>query len=291
MTPHLGFGVSGPLGQKWFSKARTRALIDAALEGGVTHFDTAPFYFDAEARLGAALRALRRNDVFVSTKTGTRRANGRLVKDFSETAMRADVEQSRRRLSRDVLDLLYLHGPTTEEFVAARPVLEALKRDGSIRGYGVCGEGEPLRRAIAAGADAVMGVYNIVDRRNERIFEEAKRMGVTTVAIAPLAQGLIDRRYFMPRDLADLWRMARGALRGRYDERQIAEARALLAGEDPVTAALGFVMAGGFIDVVLTTTTKPRHLADSLGAAALPIDPALYARLRNLALDPPFGGA
>lgn len=291
MTLRLGFGVSGPLGQGWFAERRTRALIEAALAGGVLHFDTAPFYFDAEARLGAALKSLGRDDVFVSTKTGTRRQGGRLVKDFSERGIRADVDASRRRLSRDALDLLYLHGPTSQEIDAARPVLEALLREGAIRRFGVCGEGEPLRHAVVSGAAAIMAVYNVVDRRNERLFEAAKAQGVMSVAIAPLAQGALDRRLFLPRDMADLWRMARSALRRRHGERRVDAARAALAGADPAAAALGFALANRAIDVVMTTTTKPDHLAASLAAAGHAIDPALLMRLKSLDLDPPHGGA
>jgi len=291
MTLRLGFGVSGPLGQRWFEAARTRALIEGALHGGVAHFDTAPFYFDAERRLGDALRKLGRNEVFVSTKTGTRRKGHRLIKDFSDVGIRADVDQSLRALGRDRLDLLYLHGPTSTEIDACMPTLRLLKREGKVERIGVCGEGEPLRRAIGAGCDAIMGPYNIIDRRHERIFVEAKAKAVMTVAIAPLAQGLLDRRFFPPHDLADIWRMARAGLRPRYRKKAIAAAREAIGPAPVAEAALGFVFADPNIDFVMTTTTKPGHLARSLAAARGSIDPLLYARLKNVALDPPFDGA
>jgi aryl-alcohol dehydrogenase-like predicted oxidoreductase len=291
MTLRLGFGVSGPLGQWWFEAARTRGLIEGALRGGVAHFDTAPFYFDAEPRLGEALLSFGRNDAFVSTKTGTRRKGRGLIKDFSEAGIRADVDQSRRALGRDALDLLYLHGPTTKEIDACLPTLETLKREGKVARIGVCGEGTPLHHAIGAGFNAIMGVYNIVDRRHERIFAEAKAKGVMTVAIAPLAQGLFDRRMFPPRDLADVWRMARAALRPRYRKKEIAAARAATGASGAAEAALGFVFANPNIDIVMTTTTKLDHLAQSLAVARGAIDPDLLARLRNAALDPPFAGA
>jgi aryl-alcohol dehydrogenase-like predicted oxidoreductase len=291
MTLRLGFGVSGPLGQWWFEAARTRGLIEGALRGGVAHFDTAPFYFDAEPRLGEALREFGRNDVIVSTKTGTRRKGRGLVKDFSEVGICADVDQSRRALGRDALDLLYLHGPTSTEIDACLPTLEALKREGKVARIGVCGEGAPLHRAIGAGFDAIMGVYNIVDRRHERVFAEAKAKGVMTVAIAPLAQGLFDRRKILPRELADLWRMARASLRPRYRKKDIAAARAAIGAAGAAEAALGFALANPDIDIVMTTTTKLDHLARSLAVASGTIEPVLFARLRTVTLDPPFAGA
>jgi len=282
-SSRLGFGVSGPLGQFWFSARQTRALIGQALAGGVAHFDTGPFYFDAELRLGAALKESGAA-AFVSTKTGTRRLGRRLVKDFTEAAIRADVDESRRRLRRDRLDLLYLHGPTIDEIENARGVLEALRREGSISAIGVCGEGAPLAHAADAGFDAIMGAYNVLDRRHEEIFATAKQKSLLTVAVAPLAQGLFDPQFSRPRSLSDLWRIARAGLRGRYDPSRIEAARAALGDKDPAAAALGFVLANRDIDIVMTTTTKAAHLAGSLQAKALS-GPALEA-LRSLALDP-----
>lgn len=278
----LGFGVSGPLGQFWFGEAKTRALIAQAVAGGITHFDTAPFYFDAEKRLGAGLRDLNAPPVFVSTKTGTRRKGRALVKDFSERAIREDVEESCERLGRKALDLLYLHGPTPAEIDAARPVLDALKQEGRVRAVGVCGEGEPLGHALRVGFDAIMGVYNILDLRHEAIFAEAKKRGVLTVAVAPLAQGLFDPRFNRPRSLSDLWRLARARVRGRYGSELVEAARRALGDADPAAAALGFVLANPDIDIVMTTTTKPRHLAESL--AARPLEGAGYAALKSFCL-------
>ena len=277
----LGFGVSGPLGQFWFNEAGTRGLIAQALAGGVTHFDTAGFYFDAEQRLGDALAG---SAAFVSTKTGTRRQGGRLIKDFSEAAIRADVEQSCGGLSRDRLDLLYLHGPSIDQIDAALSILHSLKREGRVRAIGVCGEGAPLAHSVSAGVDAIMGAYNVLDRRHEAIFAEAKRAGVMTVAVAPLAQGLFDPRFNSPRTLSDLWRLARAHFRGRYAKAQINAAIEALGAADPAGAALGFVLANPDIDIVMTTTTKPAHLSAALAARPL-TGPRLEA-LRALPLDP-----
>lgn len=281
-SSRLGFGVSGPLGQAWFSERKMRALIEAALAGGITHFDTAPFYFGAEARLGAALRAAPSERVFVSTKTGTRRDGRKLAKDFSEGAIRADVAASLRRLHRDRLDLLYLHGPSLAEIDAALPVLAALKAEGRVKAIGVCGEGAPLRRAIETGFDAVMGVYNLIDRRHEGLFADAKARGVMTVAVAPLAQGLFDPKFNRPRTPSDFWRLARAALRGRYSAEEIDAARRAVGDLDPAGAALGFVLANPAIDIVMTTTTKPSHLARSF--AVQPLSDADYGSLKALSL-------
>jgi aryl-alcohol dehydrogenase-like predicted oxidoreductase len=281
----LGFGVSGPLGQVWFSERKTRALIHQAVAAGVRHFDTAPFYHEAEQRLGAALGGLS-DDVFISTKTGTRRRGSRLFKDFSETAIRADVEQSLRRLGRSRIDLLYLHGPSPAEIETARPIIESLKREGAIASAGVCGEGAALACAVDAGFDAVMGVYNLLDRRHESVFAAARRRGLLTVAVAPLAQGLFDPTLFTPASAADLWRTARFLLRGRYRRGDLRGFSSLFRSHPevpPAAAALGFVLANPAVDVVMTTTSKSAHLAQSLAIAEAGLDPAFVGRLRALA--------
>ena len=124
MRAALGFGVSGPHGARWFREGKLARLIAQALDGGVRHFDTAPFYGEAEERLGRALQG--RSDIFISTKTGTRRAGRRLVKDFSPAGMRADVEGSLLRLKREAVDVIYLHGPAPAEVAPALAALAAL---------------------------------------------------------------------------------------------------------------------------------------------------------------------
>ncbi len=292
MSAVLGFGVSGPHGARWYSERKLQRLIAAALDGGVRHFDTAPFYGEAEMRLGRALSAHRSGEVFVSTKTGTRRAGGRLVKDFTEAGMRSDVDRSRRALGRDALDLLYLHGPSAREINIAFPVLSALKAEGKIKAFGVCGEGVPLAHALALGADAIMGAYNFIDRRHEALFRQARAAGVMTVAITPLAQGALAPPRGAPALPSDYWRLARRWVRGGSSRPEAERAQAALrtaSGVSPFEAALAFVMKGELANVVITTTAQPRHLAETLIAAARPIEPARLSALLAARLDPADG--
>ncbi|MCB2098876.1 MAG: aldo/keto reductase [Parvularculaceae bacterium] len=280
----LGFGVSGPLGRKWFSEKKTQSLIGAALDGGVAYFDTAPFYGDAESRLGRALRDAGAQGVFVSTKTGTRRDGRGWAKDFSEVAIRRDVETSLAVLNRSCLDLLYLHGPTADQIDRARPVLDALKREGLIRRAGVCGEGAAIDHAVKTRLDAVMTFYSVIDRRHARVLSEAKAQGLMTTAIGPLAVGALDRRFAVPLSISDLWRTARSVARRPYRAEAVAAARAALRREDPAGTALAFALANRDLDVVPTTTTKRRHLDHCLSAARKPLAPDVLASIQRLAL-------
>ncbi|MEQ8935890.1 MAG: aldo/keto reductase [Amphiplicatus sp.] len=283
----LGFGCSGAWGMRWFPEAQAAALVAQAMEGGVRHFDTAGFYAggEAERRLGAALNAFG-EAAFVSTKTGTRyRRVGAPVKDFSEAGMRADVEASLRRLGRERIDLLYLHGPSAEALQAAVPALERFKQEGKIARWGVCGEGAGLDQAIDAGAEAIMGAYNMFRRDHEDAFRRAKAKRVGVVAIAPLAQGLYARGFYKISAPADLWRIARAVIKNRPELRRAQAAAPMLeAVEDwtPAQLALAFVRANDDVAVAMTTTTKPGHLAEIL--AARPVLPTeVLASLRALA--------
>lgn len=291
MTAALGFGVSGPHGAGWFSEKKLTRLIAQAIDGGVRHFDTAPFYGEAEARLGRALRAAGAKGAIVSTKTGTRRAGGRVHKDFSPKAIRAEAEASLKRLHREALDMLYLHGPSAAEIDAALPTLLSLKAEGKVRAIGVCGEGAALEHALASRVDAIMGVFNVIDRRHAAVFARARAIGAQTVAIAPLAQGAFSRGGG-PASPSGLWRVLRAAARGGPPKGMAEKAQAALtgvAGLSPSGVALAFVLQGGLASLALTTTSNPAHLEESLAAARHRRDDALIARLNALALDPAGG--
>lgn len=283
MAASLGFGVSGPLGARWFSERKLARLVAQAIDGGIRHFDTAPFYGEAEERLARALRAVGARNVIVSTKTGTRRKGGRITKDFSPGGMRADIEGSCRRFARDRLDLVYLHGPSADETGPALDALRAVKEEGLVKAIGVCGKGAALGAALESGADAIMGVFNVADRRHEALFLRAQRAGVQTVAIAPLAQGALTGAApsFGP---SGLWRLARDRVRAPAPAPDgLAEALGSIDGYSRAGAALAFVLQSGAVDVAFTTTTNPRHLAGSLDAATRSLPAASRARL---GLDP-----
>ncbi|NWG70238.1 MAG: aldo/keto reductase [Parvularculaceae bacterium] len=264
----LGFGCSGAWGQRWFDERQARAVLARAIERGVRCVDTAGFYAggEAERRLGVVLRDLRAS-VFVSTKTGTRYESSGARKDFSEAAIRADVSASLQRLHCERLDLLYLHGPSSTELAQSLPALARLREEGKIARWGVCGEGRGLEEAVEAGADAIMGVYNFLNRRHAPVFAKAKAHGLGVVAIAPLAQGLYRRGFFEAGSAADLWRIARALLKNREELARARAARPILEaieGYSPAQAALAFVHANPDIDVAVTTTTSLGRLEETL---------------------------
>lgn len=285
----LGFGCSGAWAQKWFPAKDARAVLLTAFEGGIRHVDTAGFYADGEAerRLGRVLAEFG-EPVFVSTKTGTRyRRFGPPVKDFSPVAIRADVEASLRRLGRERIDLLYLHGPTDKELRGAAETLRALKDEGKVRFAGVCAEGPRVAKAARAdGIDVVMAVHNLLRQEYAPEFRRAKAKDRGVVAIAPLAQGLYRRDFLAVRSPADGWRVARALVKNREELKLARTAWKTLysvEGWTPAQLALGFVLANPAVDVALTTTTRISHLKETIAGAQRPVPADVLASLKALA--------
>jgi aryl-alcohol dehydrogenase-like predicted oxidoreductase len=136
----VGLGTNN-LGMK-LDLAQSREVVDAALDHGITLFDTSDSYGDSEARLGELLEG-RRDDVIIATKFGS--DVNRLGQDNGQTwgargsrrYIRRAVEASLRRLRTDWIDLYQLHKPDEstpiEETLAA---LDDLVREGKVRYLG-----------------------------------------------------------------------------------------------------------------------------------------------------------
>jgi diketogulonate reductase-like aldo/keto reductase len=120
-----GFGVSGAHGSPLVAARDTVRLLIEAFEGGVRVFDTAPSYGagEAERRLGAAVSALGRERVFITTKAGlfSSGLSGRR-RNFSPDAVEASVLASLDRLGVAGVDMLFLHGAGVHELTPPSPI-------------------------------------------------------------------------------------------------------------------------------------------------------------------------
>ena len=292
----IGFGCAGAWAKPWFSAKIAERLVGEAVDLGVRHFDTGAFYAggEGERRLGAALTALKARDIFVGTKTGTRYDRyGRARKDFTAASIRADIAASLRRLGRNQLDLVYLHGPSSVQFDQGVETLSKLKENGDVARIGVCSVGAHLDHAVRSGAvDAIMGEYNLFSRRHGPVFADARRRGVGVVAIAVLGQALYDRQFFKFRGPEDAWRIARALVKNRRELRHARAARPILEAIDgwtPAQAALAFALENKDIDVAVMATTKPANLAANIDAARRALPPGILQAMDGL--DASLAGA
>jgi aryl-alcohol dehydrogenase-like predicted oxidoreductase len=212
----LGFGC-GAVGGLMVrgSAADQERAVARALELGINFFDTAAAYGDgdSEKNLGRVLKALRPN-IFLSTKfTVLQDDRGRIG-----AAVAASLEASLKRLGRAQIDLLQLHNRIARdgrdraldaEIVLGEvvPALEALRRQGKIRFFGITGLGETpdLHRVVDARAfDTAQICYNLLNpsaggalpqglpgQDFAGLLDRAQAAGMGTIGIRVLAGGAL----------------------------------------------------------------------------------------------------
>jgi aryl-alcohol dehydrogenase-like predicted oxidoreductase len=268
----------------------TRAVVDAALDAGVTFFDTADVYGNqggSETILGHVLGG-RRDRVVLATKFGMEMGDGATQRGSRNYILRA-LEGSLRRLQTDVIDLYQHHeedpDSPLEETIAA---LDELVEQGTIRSYGTSNYGPPaLERAKAlAGPGYVseQSEYSLLTRDAEQeLLPVCHRLGLGFIPYFPLAKGLLTgkvsredppapgtRLYGRAVDDADLERVER--------LRAWAEAR----GRTLLELAIGGLLAVEPVVSVIAGATKPEQVHANAAAGDWEPTPAELDELRSI---------
>jgi len=203
---------------------RTAEVVDAAIEEGITLFDTADIYGGtrSEELLGRALGA-RRDHVIVATKFGMQVDPER--RGAKPEYVRRALEDSLRRLGTDRVDLYQLHQPDPETPIAdTLEVLDELVRAGKVREIGCSNfsaaqllEAEAAVRDGAARFVSVQNQYSLLERQPERkVLPECERSGIAFIPYFPLASGVLTGKYRRGRPPPPGTRLA-GATVGKPD--------------------------------------------------------------------------
>ncbi len=194
------WGIGG--GYTWGDQDEKDSIdtIRAALDCGITAFDTAEFYSDgySEEVLGKGLGKDRSKTV-IATKIWT----SNMTKDKVEAA----IDSSLKRLNTDYIDLYQIHwlDPVISA-VETLEAMEAVKAKGKIRAVGVCNHGsQQLDTALSASNVAANQLcYNLFFRAVEHeILNSCKKNNVGVLAYSPLAQGLLTGKFTKPEDVSD----------------------------------------------------------------------------------------
>ncbi len=190
------------LGADWGQVEEKAALsvLEAAVEAGVTFFDTADVYGDgrSERVIGRFLRERPDAGVVVATKMGRRVA---LDPDlYTLDNFRAWTDRSRRNLGVERLDLIQLHCPPTPVYSsdAVFDALDTLVEEGRISAYGVSVEtcAEALTAIARPGTASVQIIFNPLRLKPiEDVLPAATAAGVGIIARVPLASGLLSGKY------------------------------------------------------------------------------------------------
>jgi aryl-alcohol dehydrogenase-like predicted oxidoreductase len=255
--------------------AATAAVVDAAIDAGITLFDTADIYGGArsEELLGKTLGP-RRDDVVVATKFGMGDGDS-LPKGASAASVAAAVEGSLRRLGTDRIDLYQLHAPDTD--VPQDETLEALDRlvrEGKVLEIGCSNfDGRLLDDAAAAagkhGTAAYVSVQNelsLVRRRGEAdLLAACDRHGLAILPYFPLASGLLTGKYRRGEDPPDGTRLA--GLPPERRERALSDKRF-----DVVEALDDFARQRGhtLLELAMSWLAGLPHMASVIAGATKP---------------------
>jgi aryl-alcohol dehydrogenase-like predicted oxidoreductase len=197
----IGLGTWAIGGWMWggSNDATSIATIRKAVDSGINLIDTAPVYGfgHSEEVVGKALDGMRERAV-IATKVALEWPDGKVRRNATAARIRAEIEESLRRLRTDRIDLYQVHWPdpnVPQEETAAE--LERLRPEGKILAIGVSNYSSAQmdgfrRRARLA---AVQSPYNLFERAIERdVLPYARRNGLTVLAYGALCRGLLSGR-------------------------------------------------------------------------------------------------
>jgi aryl-alcohol dehydrogenase-like predicted oxidoreductase len=268
-------------------KERSRAVVEAALEAGITFFDTAHSYGDglSEAYLGELLEG-RRDQVVLATKFGGRSEDSHGLRKGSRAYVRVSLAESLERLRTDYVDLYYLHFPDAETPIAETlAALQELLDEGSVRAIGCSNLSiEQLREAEAAGHfPALQENYNLLEREVEaELLPFCRAHGIGFVPYFPLASGLLTGKYRRGEPAPEGTRLASWSLpvpEDPWDELERLDAFARERGHTLLELAIAGLASRPGVSSVIAGATTPEQVRANAAAAAWQLAPDELAAL------------
>jgi len=279
-------------------------LIRAAVERGVTFFDTAEVYgpFTNEGLVGEALAALR-SQVVIATKFGWKiGADGKTVGLDSRPAHIKEVaEASLKRLRTDTIDLFYQH--RVDPDVPIEDVAGAVKdliQEGKVQHFGLSEAGvQTIRRAHAVQpVAALQSEYSLWWREPEaEIIPTLEELGIGFVPFSPLGKGFLTGKISVETQFAkDDFRnvVPRFSAENRKANQALVDLIAKFAEQKkatPAQVALAWLLARKPWIVPIPGTTKLHRLEENLGAASVELSPEDLRQLETAASKVAVQGA
>jgi aryl-alcohol dehydrogenase-like predicted oxidoreductase len=280
------------------SEGEAEQLLLAALDAGVTHFDTAALYgFGVSETLVGKFLSAHRSKFTLASKCGMQgvdvNGDGKLVRviDGRPETLRATCEASLKRLKTDVIDLYYLHRwdkqVPIEESVGG---LSDLVQAGKIRTIGLSEvSATTLRKAHAVHPIAALQTeYSLWTRNPEiAVLDACKELGTSFVAFSPVGRGFLcgemdvsqldakDIRRTMPRFSPENYAANATLLPGYVGIAQE-------VGCTPSQLAIAWLLHRGDHILPIPGTRTAAHLRDDLGAADVVLNADVMARLDAL---------
>jgi aryl-alcohol dehydrogenase-like predicted oxidoreductase len=274
----LTFGYGAPT-----NEADAIALIQKAVELGVTFFDTAEAYSQGgnEELVGNALKPYR-NKVVIATKFGFKNGNSAQGLDSSPARIRAVAEASLKHLQTDVIDLFYQHrvDPNVPIEDVAGTVKDLIK-EGKVKHFGLSEAGvEMIRRAHAVQpVTALQSEYSLWWREPENeILPTLEELGIGFVPFSPLGKGFLtgkidENTTFDKNDFRNT--VPRFSEENRKANQALVDLLGRIAKEKNATnaqIALAWLLAQKSWIVPIPGTTKIHRLEENVGAAGIQLN-------------------
>jgi aryl-alcohol dehydrogenase-like predicted oxidoreductase len=284
----LGYGAMG-LSHGYgpaTDKQQAIALIRAAVERGVTFFDTAEAYgpFSNEEVVGEALAPFR-SDVVIATKFGFKFADGKQAGlDSRPQHIKEVADASLKRLRTDTIDLFYQH--RVDPDVPIEDVAGAVKEliaEGKVKHFGLSEAGaKTIRRAHAVQpVTALQSEYSLWWREPEaEIIPTLEELGIGFVPFSPLGKGFLtgkinENTAFDSSDFRNT--VPRFSPENRKANQAVVDLLGRIAKQKkatPAQIALAWLLTRKPWIVPIPGTTKLHRLEENIGAAALELTPS-----------------
>lgn len=274
-------------------EAESQKMYEACRTAGINFFDTAYAYTGgkSETILGQLAKS-ERDEIIIATKCA-------MIGDSSAANIRAQCDESLKRLDMDVVDIMYLHKfddntPLEESF----ETLADLQNVGKIRYIGISNfsawqtmKAQHVAESFGTSIAILQPMYNLVKRQAEvEILPMAISEGFSVAPYSPLGGGLLTGKY------------ASGGGSGRIADNDMYNARykvdwmhetasqlsylAVEIGVHPATLAVAWVAANEGITQPIISARSLEQLQPSLDAINHPISDDLYAKITALSVAP-----
>ncbi|MFN0028690.1 MAG: aldo/keto reductase [Acidimicrobiales bacterium] len=277
----------------------TKAVVDAAIDAGITYFDTAEAYGkgQSEVFLGQALQG-RRDQVVVATKWGLDVTLKEGERGGDPAMVRRSLDASLTRLGMDYVDHYQLHRPDPKTPIAETlGVLEELRAAGKVREIGCSAFSEAQLREAAAAAAAGVGAgfasvqnhYSMITRDPETngVLEFCSQTGTAFVPFFPLESGLLTGKYRAGAPLPEGSRLAKWGDRGKAfidDDKLVLvgklEAWATARGHTLLELAMSYLASNPVVATTIAGCTTPEQVRTNAAAAGWAMSDAERAEVR-----------
>jgi len=284
----------------------TAAVLEAALDAGITFFDTADIYGGggaSEELMGQALEG-RREEFAIATKFGMEMEGVEGVPEAargSREYIRWAVEGSLRRLRVDRIDLYQYHEPDGQTPIGETlEALDELVREGVVTAIGCSNfsaaeleEAERVARERGlARFVTLQNEYSLLERGIEaEVAPACERLGVSILPYFPLYKGLLTGKYRRGEQAPEGTRLA-GSVPGTEEQFDVVEALRAFAEErgiEMIDVAIGGLAAQPAVGSVIAGATKPEQVRANVGALRWQPSAEDLAELDRIAPGPRAG--